>query len=411
MQSVSSNNDWQYIQRNKRTIIKHITYNLINIKKPKFLLLFCCFAGIGFFSKAQFEGLGSFSTDTVLITQLKIKRVSSVTETITQNGATTVGTVYFDTEGRYIEMTYPFRVRMEYNANGKVTKTATYDSNDTGKVGYWFKHTYDAKDRHVKTEYASYENGKLKISTNSESKIITEKTGVLKMETIGYFYDKIASRTFYLDSVSGIYRFVIVSEYVDQMMAYTGIPGQGLTFHKKTFTRSYVIDNCSYEDKIVYSGDGGVEHITEFEPTYQLRDSKGRILEKGGLDFFEAYEKYTAAHPTKSNNSMPDIFPLGFVKLFLSGKIQSKRKAIVTYTYNTKGLLIAKTDYGNKYTFKYDENDQLIEFTSEGYSTYMIHYKYNDKGLVIKMQLTPGKYDGTGQQTVPKECTYDYTYY
>jgi YD repeat-containing protein len=263
----------------------------------------------------------------------------------------------------------------------------------------------------VKTEYGSYENGKLKISTNSESKIITENPGVLKIETLGYFYDRVASKTYYLDSISGIYRFVIVSEYVDQMMAYTGMPGRGMTFHKKTLTRTYVLDSCSYEDKIIYSSVGGVEHITEFASTYQLRDSQGRILEKGELDFFEAYEKYMAAHPTPPNNSMPDIFPLGFVKLFLSGKIQSKRKAIVTYTYNTKGLLIAKTDYGNKYKFKYAENDRLIEFISEGYNTYMINYRYNDKGLVIKMQVTPGKYDGTGQQTVPKDCTYDYAYY
>lgn len=376
----------------------------------KSLFLLCCFVCVVFSSRAQFEGMGSFSTDTLLIAQLKVKRVSSVTETLVQNGVTTIGQVYFDKEGRYVEMTYPYRVKLEYNRSGKVTKTTTYSAGDTGKVGYWFRNTYDDKDRHVKTEYGQYEGEKLTVSKKSESRIIKDKAGVLRMENLGYFNDKVVSSSVYLDSVSGIYRYVIVSDYEDQM-AFYGMPGQGLTFRKKTLTRSYVIENCSYEDRIVYDGEGDGGHVMEFETTYQLRDTKGRMIEKGVLDVYEAYEKYLAAHPEPLNPMNPNVFPSGFVKLFLSGKVKGQRKASVTYTYNARGLLAGKKDYGSIYKYYYNEQDQLSQLTSEGYNSYTHQYWYNDKGLVIKMQTTPGKYDGTGQRTVPKESTYEYSYY
>lgn len=267
-------------------------------------LFVCCFVCAYFSLKAQFEGQGSFSTDSLLRAQLKINRVNSVTETIKKNDVTSsVGRIYFDTLARVIEATYPYRVKWEYDQGGRLIKWTSCDIKDSTKVYYWFKYDFDAKGRLLKQEHGQYEGKKLTISKISESKTISEIKGVIKRETNMYFNNNITATAISLDSVSGIYKFEIHRTY-ESIGAMYGLPGMSDKTEKKKLIRRYVIDSCYYEDKIEYEMDGGVETVKNIETVYDQRDRKGRVLEHGIIEIDGEYEKYLAKHPRGREESI-----------------------------------------------------------------------------------------------------------
>ena len=368
-------------------------------------LVFCFMS-----SKAQFEGLGSFFTDTVLRAQVIANRVSSVTLTVTQNGSTNYNGRYdFDLHGRVIETNRPYmgnsRMKMEYFKGDLIARTVNYDKEDTTKIANWRSYTYDEKDRRIKEESVNYFEGKSVITESIVTKILVDQNGWTNSETNEYYSSNELSSTQYRsDSINGIYTFTTTYKYRPN-----DVDEKGRKSGEKILKRFYTKDRCSYEDELQYEVYGRIETVEEITTRYKQFDEKGRLVEAGKIDYQEVYMNFIQEHPEEYNFYYSS--PL-FVKAVLEGTVQGERKQDENYTFDTKGLLVEKHFYGSNYKLKYNDKRQLIEITCDGPLITTELFWYNEKGLVSKTVFTSrNPHDTIIDRIQTQECAYTYTYY
>jgi hypothetical protein len=359
-----------------------------------------------FVSKAQFEGLGSLFTDPLFRDLAKARHVRTMEEVDSRPTYTVYGGRYtMDTAGRVIAMlnSSGHLVRREYNAKSLIAKSLFYDEKDTSKIAYWVRMEYDEKGRLIKEETGIYQDGKLVVKKNLDSRVITGKEGKKRTETCHYYHDKVTRTTYSSDSVAGIYEFSISYEYR------RATPDEkGRQMGEKMLTRNYYKDNCHYTDKVNYIINGRRQVPMKIETSYHQTDAKGRVLEYGTIGYEEAVSAYFQEHPEDFNRySMPPLF----IKEILNNRIKGDRKADVKYVYDSKGLLIEKNSYGTHYKFKYNNKDQVVEQTGQGsYNTIDLLY-YNEKGLVGKMISKRSNPNDASGKIETYEAAFNYTYF
>ncbi len=351
---------------------------------------------------AQFEGLGTYYEDTTLRALVKLNRVNAITETNLLYNS--VSRYCFNKDGRVIETfnNSGHRMKFEYNAKGLVTKRISFDDKDTSKIEAWTSITFNDKGYLLKEENGNYQDGKLVVHTESETKVLSEEKDKTRMVTYKYLGDSVYETITGLDSTSGIYNYYITYTYRPE-----DIDEKGRKQGNKTVERTYVKNNCFYQDEITYKVNGRIEIADKIESYYTQTDAKGRTIASGKMNYENAYMAFMQKHPEDFNYY---VFSPLFLKAVLTGTVKGEKEADSKYTYDVKGRLIEKDFYGSNYKFKYNEKNQITEQINGGNLNSTEQFWYNEKGLIIKTRNIQPANEAFGRSAQTQEYRYDFTY-
>lgn len=368
-----------------------------------FLSNFCCYAQLNYPSGTMvFDGIHTFRRDSALQDLVQKQKVKSISQIIaTPNYTLTYGEFFYNEQSQITRMhTQSYTVGYEYSGTLR-TKELHYNKKDS--LESWTDYVYDEKKRLVKTIRNYYSQGKLISYTENETKPIAEDANKKRWETTRYGINDIYTIKYSLDSTANNIHYYIEYEYrpkdVDQKGRKTG---------DKKMTRSYIKDNCRYEDIVKYKVYGRLESTKDIETHYYQGDEKGRLIEYGDLDYEKGMMQYISEHPEQY---LYGAYPTGLVKAILDGQLSAERKAKITQVYDANGRLIEKKHYDKRYSFKYNSKGQLIEQVTQGNYPATDTIYYNKNGLISRI-VTTGYTLKSGDKTVVlEESNFIYTYY
>ena len=371
-------------------------------------VLLAVFASSSFIALPQFAGAGSLLNDSGFVKELRTKGVRSITERFEENGQTRVTTRYLNRHAQVIESSGPWRIKFHYDSLGRVIKVDNYGSEDSTKLAYWSSTEYDAYGHAISGAQGRYDNQPE--TFNLKYKVVKQKSSAGYFMTDGraYMDTFLVQKIYHLDSLAGKYRYEI-EQQLDYMSAMYGLPATDeMALGKKTVKRSYTKDTVAYQDYIEYSIQGTETKLMNVGTTYTISDRKGRVLEKGELDYNDAFELIMAKH---AEAELQGGYPNEMAEALLSGKLKGKKNARQKWTYSNKGLLLLRKEYGSDYVYTYDAKDQVILVKCSNYAPHTMAFSYNEKGLPQVITVVSDEAQGNQTQIKPAVYTFSYTFY
>lgn len=383
--------------------------NLFNI----FFVLSCLVV------KAQFKGIESYASDTLLQHQVKRQKVRQVVETFSEDGLTTMNARYrFNSEGLLEEILLPYdstflKRTYRYDEN----KTATFSETflDTLTLNNFKRWTNDAKGRTLAETTGRIVNGSLQEFKSLECEYISDFPGTRSSVCYNYVAGTITKRIVSYDSISGRDTFSVKNE----------LPPLGQSFGKfpKPYLKEVSItrrkDNVRFEFQMRFDADLHPTEAGYIYCFYDVRNKKGQVLEYGQISFEELEKKERRdkyAYNSRYSNEL--------LQKILNFEVEGKKETLTKSTFDTSGRIIEKTDAEFKYQYTYNQKSQLVKFDfvrlppparmaaiynkdsaqlKKGVQT----YRYNSKGLVEEMRLDFTASDEKKQMII-KQYVYSY---